>query len=175
MASYKKTLLSKLFPVLVLAVFLLSSCGSKNIPASRKDLDFPLDDKGYPKNNLLLVNGKTYPMDLVGGVHTGSEIEVKIDKAREDLEISLPQYLPINTWSLEEGTYLNLTSYSKIAYPIKKENMLEGISPNVQNFKIQLPEGEGTDLVFKWANVNEADKSFKDKQEDYLLKIILLD
>lgn len=53
--------------------------------------------------------------------------------------------------------------------------MLEGISPNVQNFKIQLPEGEGTDLVFKWANVNEADKSFKDKQEDYLLKIILLD
>lgn len=175
MASYKKTLLSKLFPVLVLAVFLLSSCGSKNIPASRKDLDFPLDDKGYPKNNLLLVNGKTYPMDLVGGVHTGSEIEVKIDKGREDLEISLPQYLPINTWSLEEGTYLDLTSYSKIAYPIKKENMLEGISPNVQNFKIQLPEGEETELVFKWANVNEADKLFKDKQEDYLLKIILRD
>lgn len=150
MASYKKTLLSKLFPILVLAVFLLSACSNKNELASGKDLDFPLDDKGYPKNNLLLVNGKTYPMDLPGEVHTGSEIEVKIDKGREDLEISLPQYLPINTWSLEEETYLNLTSYSKIAYPIKKENMLEGISPNVQNFKIQLPEGEGTDLVFKW-------------------------
>lgn len=175
MASYKKTLLSKLFPVLVLAVFLLSSCSHKNELASGEGLDFPLDDKGYPKNNLLLVNGKTYPMDLAGGVHTGSEIEVKRDKGREDLEISLPQYLPINTWSLEEGTYLDLTSYNKIAYPIKKENMLEGVSPNVQNFKIQLPEGEGTDLVFKWANVNEADKLFKDKQEDYLLKIILLD
>ncbi|KGF11675.1 hypothetical protein HMPREF1633_05205 [Tissierellia bacterium S5-A11] len=174
MASYKKTLLSKLFPVLVLSVFLLSACSNKNSPASGKDLDFLLDDKGYPKNNLALVNGKTYPMDLAGKVHTFSEIEVKIDKGREDLEISLPQYLPINTWSLEKGTYLDLTSYSKIAYPIKKENMLEGISPNVQNFKIQLLEG-GTELVFKWANVNEADKPFKDKQEDYLLKIILLD
>ena len=175
MASYKKTLLSKLFPVLVLSVFLLSACSNKNSPASGEGLNFPLDDKGYPKNNLVLVNGKTYPMDLAGEVHTGSEIEVKIDKGREDLEISLPQYLPINTWSLEEGAYLNLTSYNKIAYPIKKENRLEGISPNVQNFKIQLPEGEGTELVFKWANVNEADKPFKDKQEDYLLKIILLD
>lgn len=174
MASYKKTLLSKLFPVLVLSVFLLSACSNKNSPASGEGLDFPLDDKGYPKNNLVLVNGKTYPMDLVGEVHTGSEIEVKRDKERDDLEISLPQYLPINTWSLEEGDYLDLTSYNKIAYPIKKENMLEGISPNVQNFKIQLLEG-GTELVFKWANVNEADKPFKDKQEDYLLKIILLD
>lgn len=174
MASYKKTLLSKLFPVLVLSVFLLSACSNKNSPASGEGLDFPLDDKGYPKNNLALVNGKTYPMDLVGEVHTGSEIEVKRDKERDDLEISLPQYLPINTWSLEEGDYLDLTSYNKIAYPIKKENMLEGISPNVQNFKIQLLEG-GTELVFKWANVNEADKPFKDKQEDYLLKIILLD
>lgn len=174
MASYKKTLLSKLFPVLVLSIFLLSACSNKNSPASGEVLDFPLDDKGYPKNNLVLVNGKTYPMDLVGEVHTGSEIEVKRDKERDDLEISLPQYLPINTWSLEEGDYLDLTSYNKIAYPIKKENMLEGISPNVQNFKIQLLEG-GTELVFKWANVNEADKPFKDKQEDYLLKIILLD
>lgn len=174
MASYKKTLLSKLFPVLVLSVFLLSACSNKNSPASGEGLDFPLDDKGYPKNNLVLVNGKTYPMDLVGEVHTGSEIEVKRDKERDDLEISLPQYLPINTWSLEEGDYLDLTSYNKIAYPIKKENMLEGISPNVQNFKIQLLEG-GTELVFKWANVNEADKPFKDKQEDYLLKIILRD
>lgn len=173
MASYKKTLLSKLFPVLVLSVFLLSACSNKNSPASGEGLDFPLDDKGYPKNNLALVNGKTYPMDLVGEVHTGSEIEVKRDKERDDLEISLPQYLPINTWSLEEGDYLDLTSYNKIAYPIKKENMLEGISPNVQNFKIQLLEG-GTELVFKWANVNEADKPFKDKQEDYLLKIILV-
>lgn len=175
MTSYKKTLLSKLFPVLVLSVFLLSSCSHKDNLSSGKDLDFPLDDKGYPKNNLLLVNGKTYPMDLPGGVNTGSEIEVKIDKARDELEISLPQYLPINTWSLEEETYLDVTSYSKIAYPIKKENMLEGPSPNVQNFKIQLLEGERTDLVFKWANVNEADKLFKDKQEDYLLKIILID
>ena len=174
MASYKKTLLSKLFPVLVLSVFLLSSCSHKDNLSSGEGLDFPLDDKGYPKNNLVLVNGKTYPMDLVGEVHTGSEIEVKRDKERDDLEISLPQYLPINTWSLEEGDYLDLTSYNKIAYPIKKENMLEGISPNVQNFKIQLLEG-GTELVFKWANVNEADKPFKDKQEDYLLKIILLD
>ena len=175
MASYKKTLLSKLFPVLVLSVFLLSSCSHKNELASGEGLDFPLDDKGYPKKNLVLVNGKTYPMDLAGEVHTGSEIEVKIDKGREDLEISLPQYLPINTWSLEEETYLDVTSYSKIAYPIKKENMLEGVSPNVQNFKIQLPEGEGIELVFKWANVNESTKLFKDKQEDYLLKIILRD
>lgn len=66
MTSYKKTLLSKLFPVLVLSVFLLSSCGSKDNLSSGEGQDFPLDDKGYPKNNLALVNGKTYPVDLAG-------------------------------------------------------------------------------------------------------------
>ena len=30
---------------------------------------------------------------------------------------------------------------------------------------------ETTEILLKWANINEVDKLFKDKKEDYLLKI----
>mgnify|MGYP000105725121 FL=1 len=49
--------------------------------------------------------------------------------------------------------------------------MIEGISTAVQKFKIQVSTDETTEILLKWANINEVDKLFKDKKEDYLLKI----
>lgn len=51
--------------------------------------------------------------------------------------------------------------------------MIEGISPFVLKFNIEVSDSETTELVFKWANINEANKSFEDKNEDYLLKIVI--
>lgn len=87
----------------------------------------------------------------------------------------LPQYLPINTWSIEEENFINLNAYEKIKYPVKEENMLEGVSASVQKFNIQVAEGDTREIFFKWTNVNEANKLFKDEQEDYLLKIVITD
>lgn len=114
-------------------------------------------------------------IDIVGHSHIDSkvdyEIEIKMEKKSNIVEIVLPQYLPINNWSIEEKEYVNLISYNKTDFPIKDGDMIEGISTAVQKFKIQVSTDETTEILLKWANINEVDKLFKDKKEDYLLKI----
>ena len=168
--SFKKVLSILLCAFLLTFMFLLTSC-SKEPVAEKEKIEFPLDEKGYPKNNLVMINNKAYPIDLVGESHKGSEIEVKMDQDSDIVEIVLPQRLPINYWSLDEKEYLNLVSYSMIDFPIKNENMLEGPSPAVQKFVLNVAREETSEILLKWANVDEVDKLFKDKKEDYLLKI----
>ncbi|MEQ0487917.1 hypothetical protein ABLW17_02475 [Anaerococcus murdochii] len=168
--SFKKVLTILIGSFLLFVMFLLTSC-SKEPVSDDKEMEFPLDDKGYPQNNLVMINNKTYPLDLVGESNMGSEIEVKMDQDSDIVEIVLPQRLPINYWSLDEEEYLNLLSYSRIDFPIKNENMLEGPSSAVQKFVLNVAREETSEILLKWANVDEVDKLFKDKKADYLLKI----
>ena len=168
--SFKKVLTILIGSFLLSVMFLLTSC-SKEPVADDKEMDFPLDDKGYPQNNVVMINNKAYPIDIVGESHMGSEIEVKMDQDSDIVEIVLPQRLPINYWSLDENEYMNLVSYSRIDFPIKDENITEGPSPAVQKFVLNVARGESSEILLKWANVDEVDKLFKDKKEDYLLKI----
>ena len=166
----KKVLSILLCAFLMSFMFLLASC-SKEPVAENKEIDFPLDDKGYPQNDLVMINNKTYPLDLVGESHINSEIEIKMDQDIDTIEIIIPQYLPINYWYLDEKEYLNLVSYSIVDFPIKNENMLEGPSASVQKFVFNVARGEASEILLKWSNVDDVDKLFKDKKSDYLLKI----
>jgi len=130
-----------------------------------------LDDKGYPKNNLAIINNKSYPLDLVGESNMDSEIEIKMDHDSDLLEIILPQYLPISFWSIYEKEYLNLISYSRFDFSIKDEIMAEGQSRALEKFVLSLLKGETSEILLKWSNVNEIDKLFMDKKADYNLKI----
>lgn len=168
--SFKRVLTILLGAILLSFMFILTSC-SKESAQNNKKMEFPLDDKGYPKNNIVMINGKAYPLDFAGESHRGSEIEIKMDEDRDLVELILPQYLPINYWSLDEKEYLNLISYNKIDFPIKDENIVEGPSRAVQKFVLNLASGESSEILLKWANVDEVDKLFKDKKEDYVLKI----
>lgn len=170
--KYKKVLIILLGALLISFMFLLTSCSKESATVKDdKEVDFPLDDKGYPQNNTALINNKACPLDFVGESHRDSEIEIKMDENSDALEIVLPQGLPINYWSIDEKEYLNLVSYSRIDLPIKDENMVEGPSASVQKFVLSIPRGESSEILLKWANVDEVDKLFKDKKEDYLLKI----
>ena len=169
---YKKFLRILFCTFLLSGVFFLTSCNKKPAPVKDdKEMEFPLDDKGYPKNNVVMINNKAYPLDFVGESHMDSEIEIKMDGDSDLVEIVLPQYIPINYWYLDEKEYLNLVSYSIVDFPIKNENMLEGPSASVQKFVFNVARGEASEILLKWANVDEIDKSFKDKKADYLLKI----
>lgn len=169
--SFKKLLGIFLWAFLLAGMFLLVSCGKESVSEKKEDIEFPVDDKGYPQNNVVMINNKAYPIDLVGQSQMESEIEVKMDEDSDILEIVLPQRLPINYWSLDEKENLNLVSYSMIDFPIKNENMLEGPSPAVQKFVLNVAREESSEILLKWANVDDVDKLFKDKKEDYLLKI----
>ncbi len=134
--SFKKVLTILIGAFLLPVIFLLTSC-SKESAQNNKKMEFSLDDKGYPKNNIVMINGKAYPLDFAGESHRDSEIEIKMDGDRDIVEITLPQYLPINYWSLDENEYMNLVSYSRIDFPIKDENMVEGPSAAVQKFVLK--------------------------------------
>lgn len=92
--------------LLFLSVFILSSCNNKNTDTHEKSVDFPLDDKDYPQNNVVIINGNTYSINLKNNSNENSKvntkIELKLSDDKKDIEIILPQYLPINSWFFDE-------------------------------------------------------------------------
>lgn len=170
--SFKKVLSIFFCAILVFFMFLITGCEKESVLQKEEyEIEFPLDDKEYPKNNLVMFNNKSYPLDLVGESHRDSEIEIKMDHDSDLLEIIFPQYFPINYWSLDEKEYLNLISYSRFDFSIKDEIMVVGQSRALQKFVLSLLRGETSEILLKWSNVDEIDKSFMDKKADYNLKI----
>ncbi|MDD7463229.1 MAG: hypothetical protein SOW41_06710 [Anaerococcus sp.] len=170
-------LIGSLCSVFLLVTFLLSSCSSKDSLALEDKLKFPMDDRGYPKNDVVLINRKEYSIDLESASRedkkVDTEVQIHTDDKSDEIELILPQYLPINFWSFEEKNLINIVDYELVNYPIKDENMVEGISSSVQKFIIHLPDEESTEIYFKWANIDETKKLFKDRKEDYLLKLVV--
>lgn len=175
MKIYKKVLAVLVCVFTIPVVLFLGGCHERSALEEKKEIEFPVNERGYPQNNIVIINDTSYPIVIVGHSHidskVDSEIEIKMEKKSNIVEIVLPQYLPINNWSIEEKEYVNLISYNKTDFPIKDGDMIEGISTAVQKFKIQVSTDETTEILLKWANINEVDKLFKDKKEDYLLKI----
>ena len=173
MEVYKKVLVILICAFTIFCV----GCNEKAPLEGKMDVKFPIDDKGYPKSNAVMVNNKTYHIGLVGNSHTDSkvdsEIQIKMEKDNDTVEVILSKCLPINYWSIGEKEYMDLISYSRKGLAIKDENMIEGVSAEIQSFKIQVPMDETTEILLKWSNINEEDKLFKDKKEDYLLKIVV--
>lgn len=170
--SFKKVLSIFFCAILVFFMFLITGCEKESVLQKEEyEIEFPLDDKEYPKNNLVMFNNKSYPLNLVDESHRDSEIEIKMDHDSDLLEIIFPQYFPINYWSLDEKEYLNLISYSRFDFSIKDEIMVVGQSRALQKFVLSLLRGETSEILLKWSNVDEIDKSFMDKKADYNLKI----
>lgn len=162
--------------LMISGLFLFSACG-KEESGDEKGMgtQFPLDDKGYPKKDVLIINNESYPIDLIGSSHVDSkfdsELVVKMKGESGRLEVALPQALPINYWSIDEGKFIDLLSYRKVDFPIKDEDMTEGDSNTVQKFIFQVDKDGDDQVLLKWSNIDEMEKPFKDKKEDYLLKI----
>ena len=160
--------------VFFLMLPLLLACESQsNLGMKDTGIDFPKDKKGYPKNDIVMINGKSYAINIAKSLDkkVEKEHEMEIDLKGKDniVDVALPQWSVINYWSMEES--LSLISNDIIEFPIDTKDMLEGISNRVQRFKIKVADDEKTTLIFKWSNVNEMGKAFKDKKADYILKI----
>jgi len=160
--------------VFFLMLSLVVACESPtNLGMKDAGIDFPKDKKGYPKNDIVMINGKSYAINIAKNLDkkVEKEQEMEIDLKGKDniVDVALPQWSVINYWSMEES--LSLISNDIIEFPIDTKDMLEGISNRVQRFKIKVADDEKTTLIFKWSNVNEMGKAFKDKKADYILKI----
>ncbi|EJP23070.1 hypothetical protein HMPREF1142_1145 [Peptostreptococcaceae bacterium AS15] len=162
----------------VLAFFLVLSlvvaCDSPtNSGGKDADIDFPKAERGYPKSDIVRINGQSYAINIAKSLDEKVEKEHKMEielRGKDDIvDVALPQWSVINYWSMEES--LSLISNNVIEFPIDTKDMLEGISNRVQRFIIKVADDEKTTLIFKWSNVNEMGKAFKDKKAEYILKI----
>lgn len=162
--------------VLLLVTLTLVGCNSISDMERNTTMDFPKTDKGYPQGNIVMINGKEYPLKNIEEATANSKISYEIelnlkDKAEGTIDVVLPQNSSINLWSIESNERIDLISYNKINCEIKNTDMIEGISSKLQKFQFVVPPEEDTSVSFKWSNVNEIEKSFNDKQESYLLII----
>ena len=154
-----------LISVISLTIFIICSCQQRQ-HMTNNDYNFPKDELGYPKHDVIIINDVTYSLkDL-----SNHKVNIKINNDNENIEVLLPQYLPTYTWSIQDTENINLISYNKITYNI--EDIKEGVSPDIQRFEFNIESNQS--VLFKWSNINELGKSFKEKNEEILLELNIL-
>ena len=58
----KKNLLTLICIFLIPTMLLFTACSGAENKTTKTD--FPLDEKGYPKNDVVLINDKSYPIEI---------------------------------------------------------------------------------------------------------------
>ncbi len=171
MAIYKKIL--GLFPLMIVLT-MIWGCGN-HMDKSSESFDitkFPRDEQGYPKSDIAIINGKEFSLKDLSESYVEDNLDCVIElpdvKTGDRIEVILPQYLPVNLWSIEEKETIDLTNYNKKELSVRQD--VEGKSAFVQKFTFTMND---TSILFKWSNVQECGKSFSEKEKDYLLKINL--
>lgn len=171
MAIHKKIL--RLSP-LILFFMIIGGCGNHMDKSDEASIikRFPRDEQGYPKHNIIVINGKEFSLKALSESpivdNPDDVIKLSDVKKGDRIDVILPQYLPINLWSIEEKETIDLINYSKIELPVQQA--VEGKSVFVQAFSFIMDD---TSVLFKWSNVRENGKSFSEKETDYLLEIKL--
>lgn len=160
------------FSPIVLILIMILGCGKKadNSTEPLGATKFPRDEQGYPKSNVVIINGKEFTINNLLDSKRSDDLDYTIrlsDVKRGDcIEVILPQYLPINLWGIEEREDIDLINYDKKELPVQQD--VEGKSSFIQKFSFTMND---TSVMFKWYNVRECGKSFIDKRKDYLLQI----
>lgn len=160
----------------MLAVFLVGCNKTNKINTETEVMvDFPKNDDEYPKNDIVLINGEVHKLKDIekayGDVKISGEIEIRLKKENHRLEVVLPQRDNIHLWDVGLKEHIDLISYSKNYIPIENEKIKDGESATIQKFVFEVPSDDNINILFKWSNVNDIEKSFKEKEENYLLKI----
>ena len=154
--------------MLLIAAILLTGC-SRNEDTQK----FPVGKDGYPKESIVLINGNSYELANYDEVLSGGigENEIFIDSESGQLEILLPVVGALTEWSAEESEEIRLINYALLDTDIKPDKIKDGGSAAIQKFVFDIPESEKTTIVFKHINISEKEKTFSNRQYDYLLKI----
>ena len=98
---------NKYFKVLkyVLVFFLMLSLvvaweGQSNLGMKDAGIDFPKDEKGYPKNDIVMINGKSYAINIAKSpdkkVEKEHEMEIELRGKDDVVDVALPQWSVIN-------------------------------------------------------------------------------
>ena len=155
--------------ILLVPMLLLASCGNRDMKK------FPVGKDGYPKENIVLINGKSYTLDDYDKVLRGNsgESEILVESDSEQLEILLPVIGALTEWSASESNGFLLEKYELYETDTKGIEIKEGSSAAIQKFVFRVPPSENATVELKHINVSEKEKAFSDRTYDYLLRITL--
>lgn len=164
--------------LLLLVAFTIRACANtKNMKIDKTGyrINFPINETGYPQKDIVLINGEIYSLLDIKRAYSESHIEHQIELKKSEstnkIQVVLPRISPIELWSMEENMNIDLISYSKIKLHISDKQMVDGESSEIQKFEFNIDPNNMEDILFKWSNVNETGKSFKDKKANYFLRI----
>ena len=178
------------FAVLIISLSLLY----KFIPPANSLLtwrDYPCDDDGYPKSNVILINGKKYDLPIFKNpnlpVHLcpknlrtiNETIVVNSASADYEWEIVLPDSSMVFYWEFPKQKNVSRHYDIKREYLIKKEILLKrkekviGAKPCVLVYNINLTEPKDTVLHFYYYNISQYKKPESERHANYHLQIEL--
>lgn len=157
---------------LILAVLSIFGAGCSSKCENKNIKKFPLEDNGYPKKDVALINGEKYTINDVysaeDDLHSVQEIEIKLNENSADyLEVILPQLGIFHTWNTDPQ-YTNLVLYREDYVPIK--NVYDGESNTLQTFRFK-NSPLIDEIWFKSSPYEELGKTFEDRDYRHLLKV----
>lgn len=173
MGSHNRILIAA---VLLLMCFVCYGCIKSNIMKNSSDTKFPTEKKGYPKKDVVLINGKEYSLADIqksfGESGIINQIELQMDSTETQITVVLPRIQPTLLWSMEEQENIDLISYKEEKYTVHGE-MRDGESAEIQIFVFKINRDSDQRIRFKWSNVNEQGKSFQEKEGVYTLELFV--
>lgn len=124
-----------------------------------KKVTFPVDETGYPKEDILVVDGQEIPFK------PGEENEIMLatDMVEDNcLEILLPEGETYRKWCILEDVEMCFRGYEvvKISVDIDEEQRLEGKATEIDRFLLELDMMQTPQLEFKCVELDECNKGF---------------
>ncbi|MGI6078393.1 MAG: hypothetical protein ACOYCB_09590 [Fastidiosipilaceae bacterium] len=162
---------------LATSLVFFSGCGKNKSPqfTDHGMPDFPIAEDGYPRSDVLMIDGNLYPLENIDLVsNTQQRIEYKLSGSKDYLEVILPRRIPCCKWYLKEDEDVELLVYDLFSLPIADDDIKDGPSSAVQRFYVFFNPDKQTTIQFKWSNINENDKAFAEKEAVHSLFIVLL-
>lgn len=161
-------------------ICILCSCTTKDKGLSNYGMEisdivskFPVQENGYPDNNYISVNGKTYSIQVKNRDSIREEtIELTIDNKSEYLTIVLPQCVNILKWVVEDdivGAELNKSAVCISG--LNDKYQFEGGSPYLYVFEFAIVDLQQLEeIVFRLVNVDDAvdERSYYELTIDFI-------
>lgn len=128
-----------------------------------------VNQEKVPTTTSVIINDTEYSLKDMEK-KDGSRIEYSLEVPGTEegkIEVILPKISNVNTWWFGESSEVDLLSYSKYRMNPDMDEVREGESDEVQRFELYCER----EVIFKWSNVNEAEKAFADRDAQYTLTI----
>lgn len=170
---------NKTFKITIVTVFLVTLCitgcthyRSVNKVDDRAYASFPTDQYGYPKTNIVLINGEKYEMksnidDNASEEEKTTIITIKNFEDTVKTDIVLPKYVLTCKWTMKEKENPSVLYYN--IYRASPKEAMDGGSSEIQHFRIIATKGNVAE--FKFVEEREMNKHYEDREGSRILKI----